>query len=97
MLPQSDGTLLGLRAEQLRLVVPDDPAARLEATASVAEHLGSQILLHASHAQLQLVVRLPADAEAPAAGTRIGLTFDTSAGVWFDQASGQRLDRSAVS
>lgn len=93
LLPHDDGLLLGLRAEQLHVVPAGHQTARLEVIANIAEHLGSQILLHARHAGTPLVVRLPGDAEAPSPGTRLGLTFDASAGVWFDSASGRRLDR----
>jgi len=91
LLEQPDGTLLGVRPEHLRLVALDDERRRFVALAGIAEHLGPEILLHATVAGTPIVIRLAAGTFPPTPGTQIGMTHEPGAALRFDAQSGKRL------
>jgi len=92
LLSSDDGkTLIGLRPEQLSLVARDDGTCRLTATAGVAEHLGPEILLHASFNATPLVIRLSPGTIPPTPESQIGLAYDPAGALHFDARAGHRL------
>ncbi|MDQ6824186.1 MAG: ABC transporter ATP-binding protein [Candidatus Eremiobacteraeota bacterium] len=93
LLPQADGTLIGLRPEQMELVALDDDRRRLTVKAGISEHLGPEVLLHAAYGDVPMVVRLPAGTIPPSPGTEIGITYEASTSLRFDARTGARIAR----
>ncbi len=67
-----------------------DGTARLTAEVTLAEPLGSEVVLHATHGGERLIARLGPH-RVPALGSRIELALDLAALHLFDAASGERL------
>lgn len=90
LIPQPNGNLLGIRPEKLRIANSSD-ACNLRAVTGLAEHLGSEILLHAMVGETTITLRLPAASEPPATGMEIELEFEARDALHFDARTGERL------
>jgi ABC-type sugar transport system ATPase subunit len=82
-LPVPEGTVLGVRPENVRLV-PDGVPARVE----IVEVAGSDAFVHVD---LGLVSKVPAP-NRPTEDTQVGLAIDRAGVHLFDEASGERVE-----
>jgi ABC-type sugar transport system ATPase subunit len=82
-LPISEGTVLGVRPENVRLV-PNGVPARVE----IVEVAGSDAFVHLDRG---LVAKVPASGR-PAEGAQVGLAIDRADAHLFDEASGARIE-----
>ncbi len=95
---EMDGKLLGLRAEQARVVNPGDDVSRGEiVTAKVIllEPLGNEILATCLVAGQDVTIRLPSSSTVRT-GQEIRLALDMEQAVWFDPATGVAIEKNAA-
>jgi ABC-type sugar transport system ATPase subunit len=85
------GVTAGIRPEALQPAGGRDPEARLELTVEVVEPLGSDVYVHGSAADQNVVARLPGGTQV-SAGDRLALAAARDRLHRFDSASGERLD-----
>jgi ABC-type sugar transport system ATPase subunit len=82
-LPAPEGTVVGVRPEDVR-VVPDGVPARVE----IVEIAGSDAFVHVDRG---LIAKVPAVGR-PAEGAEVGIAIDRSGAHLFDEASGERVE-----
>jgi multiple sugar transport system ATP-binding protein len=82
VLPPNGRFRLGLRAEAIKVVGPNDGSAK--ATAAVIERLGERTLVHARLSDGTMMVAQDAGASTVMAGSIVGLEFDGAAAHLFD-------------
>jgi multiple sugar transport system ATP-binding protein len=88
----SDGATLtlGFRPETVRLVAPDDPAARMSATVTMIEPLGARDVVHMRAGDSDVRAALSPTVR-PHIGDTVGLALDEARIHVFDDSTGQAV------
>jgi ABC-type sugar transport system ATPase subunit len=85
-----DGLSLAVRPEYLRIVDPQSPEATIDARVTLVEPLGAKDVIHLSWNDYD-VRALGTPGRRPHIGDNVGLVFDGSHVLFFDDATGQAV------
>jgi multiple sugar transport system ATP-binding protein len=85
--PSTAAVSASVRPERIRLVAPDDPAARMRAKITLIEPLGAKDVIHMTYATRD-VRAVGAPGQRPRIGDNVGLAFEAADLHLFDDESG---------